>query len=250
MERYFAVERGGGNLPIVLSCDHAGREIPERYGTLGLSEEVLRTCSDVYDHGAAEIYADLRGRLDCDGVENRLCRLLIDVNRYRDQDTLIPTICGGREIPGNRDLDETERERRIERYYLPYQRAVVRLLTACERRHGRAFLFAVHTMAEDHFGEHREMDFCVACREGCPVAASLAERISGCGYTVTINSPFSLWRDVLRVPPGASEERFNAAAVLLETNERFCGRPEIVEVLEDGIREVLSRHADAPRGRL
>ena len=53
----------------------------------------MRTCPDVYDHGAARIYAALRERLDCNGIENRLCRLLIDVNRYRDQDTLIPLVC-------------------------------------------------------------------------------------------------------------------------------------------------------------
>lgn len=250
MERYFTVTTGGGDLPIVLSCDHAGRELPAEYGTLGLPADLLATCPDVYDHGAVEIYGELRRRLDCDGVENRLCRLLIDVNRYRDQDTLIPTICGGREIPGNRDVDQAEREHRIESFYLPYQRALVELLAACERRRGRAFLFAVHTMAEDHFGEHREMDFCVACREGCPVASSLAERISGCGYTVTINSPFSLWRDVLRVPPGTAEERFNAAAVLLETNDRLCGRAEIVPVLEEAIRDVVTRHGAGSRGTL
>ena len=181
MEDFFTITEGSLDLPVVLSCDHAGHELPDRYATLGLSEECLRGCPDAYDRGAAEIFAALRARLDCHGIDNRLCRLLIDVNRYRDQETLIPTHCGECEIPGNRDLDVAERERRIEQYYMPYQRALLRLLRDCERRHGRAFLFAVHTMAEDHFGEHREMDFAVACRQGCPVAARLAERIEGCG---------------------------------------------------------------------
>jgi predicted N-formylglutamate amidohydrolase len=243
MSQWHTVKRGALDLPIVLSCDHAGRELPAEYGTLGIAEETMRTCPDVYDHGALEIYTDLRQRLDCHGVENRLCRLLIDVNRYRDQDTLIPLICGGREIPGNQGLDDAERSRRIDDYYMPYQHDLVGLLRDCEARHGRAFLFAVHTMAEDHFGEHREMDFCLSCHEGCPVATSMAEQIEGCGYTVALNAPFQLWRDVLRVPPGTAEERFNATAVLLETNDRYCGCLEVAEVLEAAIRNVVAATA-------
>jgi hypothetical protein len=105
-------------------------------------------------------------------------------------------------------------------------------------------------MAEDHFGEHREMDFCVACRDGCPVASLLADQLSRGGYDVTMNAPFDLWRDVVRVDPGDPAERFNAAAVVLETNDRHRNRPGIPQLLATAIREVVSRHGDTHRGRL
>jgi predicted N-formylglutamate amidohydrolase len=51
-------------------------------------------------------------------------RLLIDPNRGEDDPTLIMRLSDGTLVPGNRQVDAAERQRRIERYYRPYHRAV------------------------------------------------------------------------------------------------------------------------------
>lgn len=237
---WLRVLRGGGNLPLVLSCEHAWRWLPPEYGTLGLPAEVLGTCPDVYDLGAAEIFAALSAALGCDGIESRLCRLLIDLNRYLEQDTLIPRRCGDVDIPGNADLPAQERRRRIERYYLPYQRGLLELLQEAEARHGRAFLVSVHTMAAEHFGQRREMDFALICNRGCPVAGIVAARLQDAGWNVRLNDPFRPVRDVLRVPGGHAAERFNARAVLLEVNDRLRDDPRVPIELEGAIRAAVA----------
>ena len=67
---------------------------------------------------------------------------------------------------------------------------------------------------------------------------------------MAINSPFNLWRDVVRVPQGTVDERFNATAVVLETNDRFCGRAEVATVLERAIRDVVATHREGRHGTL
>ena len=67
---------------------------------------------------------------------------------------------------------------------------------------------------------------------------------------MAINSPFNLWRDVVRVPQGTVDERFNATAVVLETNDRFCGRAEVSAVLEGAIRQVVATHREGRHGTL
>lgn len=240
---WLCVLRGDGSLPVVLSSEHAGDWLPGEYGTLGLAPDLLDTCPDAYDRGAAEIFATLASRLRCDGIESRLCRLLIDLNRYLDQDTLIPARCGDAVIPANVGLPDAERQHRVERFYLPYQRRLLALLTETEQRHGRAFLFAIHTMAEEHFGERRTMDFAFACNRGCPIAGSMAARLEGAGWSVRVNEPFRLLRDVLRVPGGVSAERFNDTAVLVEVNDRLRHDERVVVELDAAIRYAMAVRA-------
>ena len=60
-------------------------------------------------------------------------RLLIDPNRGLDDPTLIMRISDGAAVPGNRDVDEAERQRRIARFHAPYHRAVAEAIEPLEK---------------------------------------------------------------------------------------------------------------------
>jgi len=78
----------GGNLGLLLICDHASSALPPRYGSLGLAAgEFERHIA--YDIGAREVTLALAAKLDCPAVLSRYSRLLIDPNRGLDDPTLI-----------------------------------------------------------------------------------------------------------------------------------------------------------------
>ena len=63
-------------------------------------------------------------------VLSRFSRLLIDPNRGMDDPTLIMRLSDGAVVPGNRDVDEAERQRRIERFHRPYHEAMAAEIAA------------------------------------------------------------------------------------------------------------------------
>ncbi len=57
-------------------------------------------------------------------VLSTFSRLLIDPNRGQDDPTLVMKLSDGAIVPGNASVDAAEVERRLERFYRPYDRAV------------------------------------------------------------------------------------------------------------------------------
>jgi predicted N-formylglutamate amidohydrolase len=119
----YCVLEGRADAGLILLCDHAGNAIPPAYGTLGLPPEQLER-HIAYDIGAAQVTKSLAAALDAPAVLTRYSRLLIDPNRGADDPTLIMRLSDGAVIPGNKRLDEAERERRARLYYAPYHRAI------------------------------------------------------------------------------------------------------------------------------
>jgi len=243
---FFEICRGSSSLPVVLSCDHGSDEIPAEYGNLGMSSAHVEECSSGMDKGAASVFEHLVQELDCRGIRSRISRLVVDMNRYVDQDELIPEHWGGKPIPGNRGLSRAARQQRIARYHAPYHRALVELLVACERRHGVAFYFAIHAMAPEFEGEVRDMDFALICNRGRRWAPPLQAAMAARGFTATVNEPYSLERDIVRVPAGSEYERFNDHAVIIEINETRAAEPAARQALRDAIRTTVRAGWAAP----
>ena len=108
----YSVLSGRADAGLVVLCDHAGNAFPPGYGTLGLPETQMAR-HIAYDIGAAELTRMLSQRLAVPALMTRYSRLLIDPNRGVDDPTLIMRLSDGAVIPGNRRLDDEERERRI-----------------------------------------------------------------------------------------------------------------------------------------
>ena len=130
---------------LVLVADHAGRELPEQYGDLGLpASEFDRHIA--YDIGVEGVTRALAKLLGVPAVMARFSRLLIDPNRGDDDPTLIRQLYDGTIIPANYPLNEEERQRRIENYYRPYQQAVGSVIASVAEATGAApFVFSVHS---------------------------------------------------------------------------------------------------------
>jgi predicted N-formylglutamate amidohydrolase len=143
----YRVLAGRADASLILLCDHAGNALPPAYGTLGLPPEQLAR-HIAYDIGAAEVTRRLAAGLGVPALMTRYSRLLIDPNRGADDPTLIMRLSDGAVIPGNRRLDDVERERRRCLYYEPYHRAIDDVLDRCLASGVPPMLLSIHSFTE------------------------------------------------------------------------------------------------------
>lgn len=141
-----AVERieGRADSRLLLLCDHASNALPPDYGNLGLGAAQFER-HIAYDIGARAVTLGLAARLGGTAVLSRFSRLLIDPNRGMDDPTLIMRLSDGAVVPGNRDVDEAERQRRIARFHRPYHAAITAEIEALLVRGLTPFIVSLHS---------------------------------------------------------------------------------------------------------
>lgn len=157
---------------LVLVCDHASNRLPPEYGTLGLPASELER-HIAYDIGIAGVTRYLSSLLGVPAALTRHSRLLIDPNRGEDDPTLIMRLSDGAIIPGNRHLDEAERERRIARFYRPYHMAIRRLTATIEASGRTPILLGMHSFTDSWKGTRRPWDCGVLWHDDARFAAPL-----------------------------------------------------------------------------
>lgn len=139
-----AVEILGAERPgrWLVTCDHATNIVPPWVGggSLGIAAaDMARHIA--YDVGAAGLARALAERLDSPVLLSRFSRLVIDPNRGEDDPTLLMKLYDGTVIPANRQADDAELARRLDRLYRPYHAAYARLAA----RRADTVICAVHS---------------------------------------------------------------------------------------------------------
>jgi predicted N-formylglutamate amidohydrolase len=117
------VENPQGRSPILLICEHASNRLPARYGTLGLGSAELAS-HIAWDPGALGVAKELSRLLDAPLIHATVSRLVLDLNREPSAPDSIWTLSERTTIPGNVDLDETERSTRVREVYDAFHGAV------------------------------------------------------------------------------------------------------------------------------
>lgn len=150
----FRILPGRADAGLIILCDHAENTLPPEYGTLGLPEAQLQR-HIAYDIGARAITELLSARLGVPAVLSRFSRLLIDPNRGADDPTLIMRLSDGAVIPGNRDLDDVERAKRMTRHYAPYHQAIDRVIDTSLASGVAPAILSLHSFTESWKGVPR-----------------------------------------------------------------------------------------------
>jgi predicted N-formylglutamate amidohydrolase len=136
---------GARDSGLVLLADHARREIPEEYGSLGLPQSEFER-HIAYDIGVEAVTRKLAATLGVPAVIARFSRLIIDPNRGEEDPTLIRQLYDGTVVPGNYPMTEEERERRLDRFYRPYHDAVGAMIRSVADASGQPpFILSVHS---------------------------------------------------------------------------------------------------------
>jgi predicted N-formylglutamate amidohydrolase len=148
------VTRPGGASPFFLACEHAGKRIPRRLGSLGLDDYHLER-HIAWDIGAEAVALDLSARLDATLVSQTYSRLVIDCNRDPLVETSIPTISEATEIPGNKGIAAVEVQARADEIFHPYQERMVDHLDSRDEAGQPSVLIDVHSFTPVFHGEAR-----------------------------------------------------------------------------------------------
>ncbi len=143
-----------GTSPFVLVCDHASRRIPDRYGTMGLTE-AERASHIAWDPGALAVSEALVQLLDAPLVASTVSRLVIDANRDLDAPDLIWTLSEATRIAANENLSPEERDFRIAAYHRPFHDAVDEVLDRRQRAGVDTVLVCVHSFTPVYLGQAR-----------------------------------------------------------------------------------------------
>jgi len=116
---------------VLIVVDHASNHVP-RNVDLGISLEYYDD-HIAYDIGTAEVAQYMTDDSNFLAVLGGVSRLVVDLNRYPDEEAVIPVHSDGVEITNN-ILDEVARIERIQKYYDPYHKRVAKLIRDLEPR--------------------------------------------------------------------------------------------------------------------
>lgn len=184
------MDNPGGNCPLLLLGDHAGRAIPAALGDLGLGPADLGR-HIAWDIGVAGLGAELARRLDAVFIRQSYSRLVIDCNRAPDAPDSIAPESDNSAIPGNRALAQAARADRIGEIFQPYHAAIAAEL---DRRAGRrTVLVSLHSFTPRMAGVPRPWRFGVLHRHDSPLSlAVLAQLRQRFGDDVGDNQPYAM----------------------------------------------------------
>ena len=156
--------------------DHAGRDIPSRLGTLGLSDADLSR-HIAWDIGVAGLGRLLAPRLDAAFIAQRFSRLVIDCNRDPGRADSIPEMSDGTAIPGNATLTSIGREARIAQVFTPYHAAITAELVARAVRGLPTVVVALHSFTPVMQGFQRPWRFGILHLGGSPFSDAMLARL-------------------------------------------------------------------------
>ncbi|WP_417685715.1 N-formylglutamate amidohydrolase [Roseibium sp.] len=182
-------EAGSG--PFVLVCDHASNFMPAPYGDLGLSSNDLKA-HIAWDPGALGVSIGLSRLLDAPLVHSNVSRLIIDCNRVADAPDLIPARSELTDIPGNADLSDQERKRRIALSHAPFHAAIDKVIDARLSAGIPTAVVSIHSYTPVYKGVRRPWEIGLIYGEDTSLAApALAALSATTSYQVGDNEPYS-----------------------------------------------------------
>ncbi len=146
---------GGGN--ILLVCEHGHNRIPTEFDNLGLTEDAMNS-HIAWDTGALPVAQDLSKALDAPLVVQLVSRLVYDCNRTPEAPSAILELSDIYAIPGNTDLSEADRQRRIDQFYLPFRDRLAGFIDSWSASHAAPVIVTVHSFTPVYQGVMRDVD--------------------------------------------------------------------------------------------
>ena len=151
------IERGQGQGPFVIVCEHASSTLPRAMGDMGLSEEA-RLSHIAWDPGALAVARLLSTRFDSPLVFQRFSRLVYDCNRPPESPASMPMKSEIYAVPANEGVDGAERLARTQALYRPFHSTVSALIDERTCSGLATSLITVHSFTPVYFGKPRAVE--------------------------------------------------------------------------------------------
>jgi predicted N-formylglutamate amidohydrolase len=229
-----------GREGLVLTCEHASCRVPVEYDDLGLEPDELAD-HIAWDIGAGDLTRALAARFDAPAVLAGVSRLVIDCNRDLADADLIVAESHGIRIPGNGDLDDTDRGARIRGFYDPYHEAIDATLST----RPAAWLVSLHSFTPRLQGRERRFDVGVLFDDHADDARRAGECLAEEGLIVRYNQPYSAF-DGLIFSARTHGHRHGVRYVELEINNKLLRSAAGTGHVATAVGRALSRALGIP----
>jgi predicted N-formylglutamate amidohydrolase len=237
------VENETGVSPYVLVCEHASNHIPAEYRDLGLRPQDLER-HIAWDIGAAALARMLSSLLDAPLFLSGYSRLLIDCNRPLLVSSSIPVRSEATEIPGNRALDQAERERRATAYFWPFQTRIAEALDARLADGRPTAVLGIHSFTPSFLGVQRPWHVGVLYGRAAAFGQALVARLaSDAALAVGDNEPYRIAAEEDYTVPVHGDAR-GIVAALIEVRQDLLMASEGVAEWASRLAAVLSDVTD------
>lgn len=227
------------DVALFLFGDHASRHIPERYADLGLAGDDL-TRHIAWDIGTEAVIRGLCARFGCGGIVAGFSRLLIDPNRSKRMECLIPKESDGTLIPGNQNIDAGMRQDRIDTLYQPYHEALSEQLNA----QNSPLTISVHSFTpKPHTGGRRRVDLGLLIKHDEASADRFKVLINQLAreLTVGMNEPYSAMDLNYTVDRHVAPRALPHLAIEIRQDhiDTPAGVTRFVKLIGDALKEIM-----------
>ena len=177
-------------IPVLLVCDHASHRFPRSLGMLGLDYQ-NRYSHVVHDIGAGALAETLANNLGATAVLCQYSRLIVDCNRELVDHNAFIKYNDNIEIPGNHNLRNDEKEKRISEIYWPYHNAIESQIDRLKDQCIDPIFISIHSFSPVINGEAREWEMGVLWDKDPITAEFFLNNLGEAGYFVGDNKPYS-----------------------------------------------------------
>ncbi len=138
MNPFFKVAGNLQTTGVLVVGDHASNYIPDDIEFA--LDSMQRESHIAWDIGVSGVANNLVSQNGFMAILAGVSRLVVDLNRYADEDAVIPSASDGVPLYGNQ-ISEIEREERLRRYYHPYHKALEDLIAKASPK----LLLSIHS---------------------------------------------------------------------------------------------------------
>ena len=136
-------------LKLLLTCEHGGNQIPDKYAGIFESKAAQLATHEGYDIGALDLFNTLAPLAD-KTFYSETSRLLVELNRSLNHPKLFSDV--------TRELDEKAKTAILKAYYHPYREEVEHLIHDFVMADRQVLHVSVHSFTPELNGELREAD--------------------------------------------------------------------------------------------
>ena len=232
-----------GKTPIVLICEHASNFIPNSLHNLGLSSEDLVSHA-AWDIGAYELACKMSELLDAPLIASRVSRLVYDCNRSPESGIGIPSKSELIEVPGNKNLNESEKNDRVKFVYQPFHELINKTINDTERlalseEHASPVIITIHSFTPVYFDEVRTVELGILHDKDDRLAKPMMqEALNRTNLKTEFNSPYAPSDNVMHtVIKHAFEQHF--LNVMIEVKNDLLSNSTDINAMAISLSEII-----------
>lgn len=183
------VDEAGLPTFLLVTCEHAGREVPEPYRQLFAGADDVLEGHRGYDHGALGVALRLGAKCSAPLIFTTTTRLLVECNRPLHHPALFSEFTAA--------LSDAEKRRIVAAYHEPHCRSVERAVASAIQAGMRVLHVGVHSFTDVLDGQVRDVDVGVLFDPSRPDETAISEAwIAELGrqrgdYRIRANEPYA-----------------------------------------------------------